>query len=130
MSENVLTQNRVEMSEGVLTHREEGRDEGVLTQREEGGDEGVLTQREEGRDEGVCVRSPQVDPSIRSMMALQQERGSTSFSELQSEVTRRTTTQMMDSKPALLKWSRVPGQVWSDNNIDICNQIRPIEATC
>ncbi|XP_046907714.1 jouberin [Hypomesus transpacificus] len=51
-----------------------------------------------------------VDPSIRSMMALQQERGSTSFSELQSEVTRRTTTQMMDSKPALLKWSRVPGQ--------------------
>uniref|UniRef100_A0A6Q2YF28 SH3 domain-containing protein n=1 Tax=Esox lucius TaxID=8010 RepID=A0A6Q2YF28_ESOLU len=52
-----------------------------------------------------------VDPSIRSMMALQQERGSTSFSELQSETTRRTVTQSQDSRPELLRWSRMPGQV-------------------
>uniref|UniRef100_A0A8C8GNN1 Jouberin n=1 Tax=Oncorhynchus tshawytscha TaxID=74940 RepID=A0A8C8GNN1_ONCTS len=51
-----------------------------------------------------------VDPSIRSMMALQQERGSTSFSELQSEITRRTITQPLGNKPEL-RWSRMPGQV-------------------
>uniref|UniRef100_A0A8C7T181 Abelson helper integration site 1 n=1 Tax=Oncorhynchus mykiss TaxID=8022 RepID=A0A8C7T181_ONCMY len=51
-----------------------------------------------------------VDPSIRSMMALQQERGSTSFSELQSEITRRTITQPLSNKPEL-RWSRMPGQV-------------------
>ncbi|XP_071381606.1 jouberin isoform X1 [Centroberyx affinis] len=52
-----------------------------------------------------------VDPSIRSMMALQEERGSTSYSELQSEVTKRSLTQHLDSKPSVLRWSRMPGQV-------------------
>uniref|UniRef100_A0A3P8SMM2 Abelson helper integration site 1 n=1 Tax=Amphiprion percula TaxID=161767 RepID=A0A3P8SMM2_AMPPE len=52
-----------------------------------------------------------VDPSIRSMMALQEERGSTSYSELQNEVTKRTLTQPLDSKPPVLRWSRLPGQV-------------------
>ncbi|KAL2098895.1 hypothetical protein ACEWY4_005375 [Coilia grayii] len=51
-----------------------------------------------------------VDPSIRSMMALQQERGSTSYSELQSEVMRRTNTQL-DSKRSIIRWNRLPGQV-------------------
>lgn len=53
----------------------------------------------------------QVDPSIRSMMALQEERGSTSYSELQNEVTKRSITQPVDSKPPVLRWSRLPGQV-------------------
>lgn len=52
-----------------------------------------------------------VDPSIRSMMALQEERGSTSYSELQNEVTKRSLTQTLDSKPPVLRWSRLPGQV-------------------
>ncbi|KAM4624936.1 jouberin [Polymixia lowei] len=52
-----------------------------------------------------------VDPSIRSMMALQEERGSTSYSELQTEVTKRNLTQLLESKRSVLKWSRVPGQV-------------------
>ncbi|XP_041828331.1 jouberin isoform X4 [Melanotaenia boesemani] len=52
-----------------------------------------------------------VDPSIRSMMALQEERGSTSYSELQNEVTRRILTQPPDNKQPVLRWSRLPGQV-------------------
>ncbi|XP_030644638.1 jouberin [Chanos chanos] len=52
-----------------------------------------------------------VDPSVRSMMALQQERGSTSFSELHSEVTKKTTTQLLESKSDVVKWGRLPGQV-------------------
>ncbi|XP_019962576.2 jouberin isoform X2 [Paralichthys olivaceus] len=52
-----------------------------------------------------------VDPSIRSMMALQEERGSTSYSELQNEVTKRSMTQPLDNKPPVLRWSRLPGQV-------------------
>ncbi|XP_026195141.1 jouberin isoform X2 [Anabas testudineus] len=52
-----------------------------------------------------------VDPSIRSMMALQEERGSTSYSDLQNEVTRRNLTQPLDNKPPVLRWSRLPGQV-------------------
>ncbi|XP_068437045.1 jouberin isoform X2 [Clinocottus analis] len=52
-----------------------------------------------------------VDPSIRSMMALQEERGSTSYSELQNEVTKRSMTQPQDNKPPALRWSRLPGQV-------------------
>ncbi|KAF7670049.1 hypothetical protein LDENG_00084520 [Lucifuga dentata] len=52
-----------------------------------------------------------VDPGIRSMMALQEERGSTSYSELQSEVTRRSLTLHLDNKPPILRWSRLPGQV-------------------
>lgn len=53
----------------------------------------------------------QVDPCIRSMMALQEERGSTSYSELQNEVTKRSLTRPLDSKPPVLRWSRLPGQV-------------------
>ncbi|XP_070698228.1 jouberin [Pempheris klunzingeri] len=52
-----------------------------------------------------------VDPSMRSMMALQEERGSTSYSELQNEVTKRSLTQPLDTKPSVLRWSRLPGQV-------------------
>ncbi|KAM9777524.1 LOW QUALITY PROTEIN: jouberin [Neosynchiropus ocellatus] len=52
-----------------------------------------------------------VDPSIRSMMALQEERGSASYSELQNEVTQRSSSQPLDNKPAVLRWSRLPGQV-------------------
>uniref|UniRef100_A0AAQ4P1B4 Abelson helper integration site 1 n=1 Tax=Gasterosteus aculeatus aculeatus TaxID=481459 RepID=A0AAQ4P1B4_GASAC len=52
-----------------------------------------------------------VDPGIRSMMALQEERGSTSYSDLQNEVTKRSLTQPLDSKPPALRWSRLPGQV-------------------
>uniref|UniRef100_UPI0037E83903 jouberin isoform X2 n=1 Tax=Semicossyphus pulcher TaxID=241346 RepID=UPI0037E83903 len=52
-----------------------------------------------------------VDPSMRSMMALQEERGSTSYSELQNEVTKRSLTQPVESKPPALRWSRLPGQV-------------------
>ncbi|XP_060790422.1 jouberin isoform X1 [Neoarius graeffei] len=52
-----------------------------------------------------------VDPSIRSMMALQQERGSTSYTELQTELTQKTFTQLLESKSDAIKWSRLPGQV-------------------
>ncbi|XP_028824293.1 jouberin isoform X2 [Denticeps clupeoides] len=52
-----------------------------------------------------------VDPSMRSMMALQQERGSSSFTELYSEITRKNHSQLMASKPDLVKWDRVPGQM-------------------
>uniref|UniRef100_A0A3Q3EKN5 Abelson helper integration site 1 n=1 Tax=Labrus bergylta TaxID=56723 RepID=A0A3Q3EKN5_9LABR len=52
-----------------------------------------------------------VDPSMRSMMALQEERGSTSYSELQNEVTKRSLIQPVESKTPALRWSRLPGQV-------------------
>uniref|UniRef100_A0A8C2C9I8 SH3 domain-containing protein n=1 Tax=Cyprinus carpio TaxID=7962 RepID=A0A8C2C9I8_CYPCA len=52
-----------------------------------------------------------VDPSIRSMMALQQERGSTSYSELNTEMTNKTSAQILESKSENIKWSRIPGQV-------------------
>uniref|UniRef100_A0A673LKN9 Abelson helper integration site 1 n=1 Tax=Sinocyclocheilus rhinocerous TaxID=307959 RepID=A0A673LKN9_9TELE len=52
-----------------------------------------------------------VDPSIRSMMALQQERSSTSYSELNTEMTNKTSTQILESKSEIIKWSRIPGQV-------------------
>ncbi|XP_047467681.1 jouberin isoform X2 [Mugil cephalus] len=52
-----------------------------------------------------------VDPSMRSMMALQEERGSTSYSELQNEVIKKSLTQPLDSKPPVLRWNRLPGQV-------------------
>ncbi|XP_027028556.1 jouberin [Tachysurus fulvidraco] len=52
-----------------------------------------------------------VDPSIRSMMALQQERGSSSYTELHSELTQKTFTQLLESKSDAIKWSRLPGQV-------------------
>ncbi|KAG7511232.1 hypothetical protein JOB18_044567 [Solea senegalensis] len=51
-----------------------------------------------------------VDPCIRSMMALQEERGSTSYSELQNEVTKRSLAQPRDDSPPALRWSRLPGQ--------------------
>ncbi|XP_037551163.1 jouberin [Nematolebias whitei] len=52
-----------------------------------------------------------VDPSMRSMMALQEERGTTFYSELQNEVTRRSLTQPPDSRQPVLTWSRLPGQM-------------------
>ncbi|KAJ0062812.1 hypothetical protein NL108_008094 [Boleophthalmus pectinirostris] len=52
-----------------------------------------------------------VDPTMRSMMALQEERGSTTYSELQNEVTRKSISQALDDKPPIFKWSRLPGQV-------------------
>ncbi|XP_061551819.1 jouberin isoform X2 [Phycodurus eques] len=59
------------------------------------------------------IKLPQhVDPSMRSMMALQEERGSTSYSELQDGATKRTSTPHGEEKsPPALKWSRLPGQV-------------------
>lgn len=48
---------------------------------------------------------------MRSMMALQEERGSTSYSDLQNEATKRSLTQPVDNKLPLLRWSRLPGQV-------------------
>ncbi|XP_024121319.1 jouberin isoform X2 [Oryzias melastigma] len=62
----------------------------------------------------VTVRGIQlpahVDPSVRSMMALQEERGSSSYSELQKQVSRRTPPQTADSRQPELRWSRLPGQ--------------------
>lgn len=52
-----------------------------------------------------------VDPGMRSMMALQEERGSTTYSELQNEVTRKSISQALDPKPPIFRWSRLPGQV-------------------
>lgn len=52
-----------------------------------------------------------VDPGMRSMMALQEERGSTTYSELQNEVTRKSISQALDTKPPIFRWSRLPGQV-------------------
>lgn len=62
----------------------------------------------------------QVDPSIRSMMALQEERGSTSYSELQKEATQRDLTQATESQAPALTWSRLPGQVNDERNIQMC----------
>ncbi|CAL8284776.1 unnamed protein product [Lota lota] len=46
------------------------------------------------------------------MMALQEERGSTSYSELQNEVTRRSLPQPAEqSQASVFRWSRMPGQV-------------------
>lgn len=59
----------------------------------------------------------QVDPGIRSMMALQEERGSTSYSELQKETTKKDLSQVMDSQAPVLAWSRLPGQVRVEWNI-------------
>uniref|UniRef100_A0A668AN07 Abelson helper integration site 1 n=1 Tax=Myripristis murdjan TaxID=586833 RepID=A0A668AN07_9TELE len=59
----------------------------------------------------ITVKGIKVDPSVRSMMALQEERGSTTYSELQSEITRKSITQTLENKPAVLRWNRMPGQV-------------------
>uniref|UniRef100_A0A1A8MVS4 Abelson helper integration site 1 n=1 Tax=Nothobranchius pienaari TaxID=704102 RepID=A0A1A8MVS4_9TELE len=52
-----------------------------------------------------------VDPGIRSMMALQEERGSTTYSDLQKEITQKTLTQPPDSKQPILRWSRAVGEI-------------------
>lgn len=52
-----------------------------------------------------------MDPGIRSMMALQEERGSTSYSDLQKEATKKDLSQVIDSQAPVLVWSRLPGQV-------------------
>uniref|UniRef100_I3IWA8 Jouberin n=1 Tax=Oreochromis niloticus TaxID=8128 RepID=I3IWA8_ORENI len=57
------------------------------------------------------IKLPEHVSYIRSMMALQEERGSTSYSELQNEITKRSLTQPLDSKPPILRWSRLPGQI-------------------
>ncbi|XP_062896500.1 jouberin isoform X1 [Mobula hypostoma] len=59
------------------------------------------------------LRLPQnVNPSVRSMMALQQEQGAISFNELQSELTQASISSKLDiEKLELLKWTRLPGQV-------------------
>ncbi|KAJ8291162.1 hypothetical protein GJAV_G00022110 [Gymnothorax javanicus] len=51
-----------------------------------------------------------VDPSIRSMMALQQERGSTSYSELQGQLIGQSSGPSADPAP-IVSWSRAPGQM-------------------
>lgn len=68
------------------------------------------------RFSNMVILTRQVDPSIRSMMALQEERGSASYHDLQKEITKRSLTQLVDSSPPALKWSRLPGQargIWS-----------------
>lgn len=59
------------------------------------------------------LRLPQnVNPSIRSMMALQQEQGTLSYNELQSELKRSSVPSKSDiEKLELLKWTKLPGQV-------------------
>ncbi|XP_077418917.1 jouberin [Vanacampus margaritifer] len=59
------------------------------------------------------IRLPQnVDPSMRSMMALQEERGSTTYSELQDGAPKMASISHAEGKSApALKWSRIPGQV-------------------
>ncbi|XP_044531379.1 jouberin [Gracilinanus agilis] len=52
-----------------------------------------------------------VDPSFRSMMALQQEQGSTSYCELQKETSKRSNEPVPEDQKELIKWSRLPGQV-------------------
>lgn len=45
------------------------------------------------------------------MMALQEERGTTSYSDLQKEATKKDLSQVIDSQVSVLAWSRLPGQV-------------------
>ncbi|XP_043855754.1 jouberin [Dromiciops gliroides] len=52
-----------------------------------------------------------VDPSFRSMMALQQEQGSTSYCELQKETSKRGNEPVSEDQKEIIKWSRLPGQV-------------------
>uniref|UniRef100_A0A8C0H9H7 Abelson helper integration site 1 n=1 Tax=Chelonoidis abingdonii TaxID=106734 RepID=A0A8C0H9H7_CHEAB len=51
-----------------------------------------------------------VNPSFRSMMAVQQEQGSTSFCELQNEVSKKASVYSPHEKKEQLKWTRLPGQ--------------------
>ncbi|XP_078068694.1 jouberin [Mustelus asterias] len=59
------------------------------------------------------LRLPQnVNPSVRSMMAIQQEQGTISYSELQTELAERGVSSTVDyQKLDILKWTRLPGQV-------------------
>ncbi|XP_069743354.1 jouberin isoform X3 [Narcine bancroftii] len=59
------------------------------------------------------LKLPQnVNPSVRSMMVFQQEQGTISYNELQSELTRASVPSNQDAeKLELLKWTRLPGQV-------------------
>ncbi|TRY83457.1 hypothetical protein DNTS_016203 [Danionella cerebrum] len=52
-----------------------------------------------------------VAPCMRSMMALQQERGSTSYSELNSQMSNKNSSLILESKAEAVRWSRIPGQV-------------------
>uniref|UniRef100_A0A3P9PLR3 Abelson helper integration site 1 n=1 Tax=Poecilia reticulata TaxID=8081 RepID=A0A3P9PLR3_POERE len=49
-----------------------------------------------------------VDPGMRSMMALQEERGSTSYSDLQNDASKREPSL---SRQPVLRWNRLPGQI-------------------
>lgn len=51
-----------------------------------------------------------VDPSFRSMMAIQQEQGSTSFSELQNEISKKSRVYSPHENKEQVKWTRLPGQ--------------------
>ncbi|KAM9842896.1 jouberin-like [Aulostomus maculatus] len=57
-----------------------------------------------------------LDPRIRPTMPVkeeeeEEEEDSTSYSELQDEVTKTGMAQPLDTKPPVLRWSRLPGQV-------------------
>ncbi|XP_072410215.1 jouberin isoform X1 [Chiloscyllium punctatum] len=59
------------------------------------------------------LRLPQnVNPSVRSMMAVQREQGTISFNDLQTELAQGAVSSTLDyQKLDLLKWTRLPGQV-------------------
>ncbi|XP_023695063.2 jouberin isoform X1 [Paramormyrops kingsleyae] len=52
-----------------------------------------------------------VDPSVRSMTALQQERGTTLFGDPHNDVAQKSSTQLLEDQADIVKWGRVPGQV-------------------
>ncbi|XP_043999115.1 jouberin isoform X2 [Gambusia affinis] len=55
------------------------------------------------------IKPPEcVDPGMRSMMALQEERGSTTYSDLQNEASK---TRPSLSRQPVLRWNRLPGQI-------------------
>uniref|UniRef100_A0A096M0A5 Abelson helper integration site 1 n=1 Tax=Poecilia formosa TaxID=48698 RepID=A0A096M0A5_POEFO len=55
------------------------------------------------------IKPPEcVDPGMRSMMALQEERGSTSYSDLQNDGSK---TEPSLSRQPVLRWNRLPGQI-------------------
>ncbi|MBN3324302.1 AHI1 protein, partial [Atractosteus spatula] len=64
----------------------------------------------------VTVKGLKLPDHVRvfshSLLRKSQERGSTTYSELQSELLRKGASQLLDEKRAeILKWSRMPGQV-------------------
>ncbi|NWX89310.1 AHI1 protein, partial [Nothoprocta pentlandii] len=52
-----------------------------------------------------------VNPSSRSMMAVQQEQGSATFCELQNEGSKKISEPLPEEKKEQFKWTRLPGQV-------------------